>query len=117
MNNLEHKRKNAQQRARRVRTTIKGTAERPRLSVNVSNLHLTAQVIDDSTGQTLAYATTVGQKINGGMAAKAEAVGKDIAKKAMKAKITQVVFDRGSRKYHGRIKIVADTARSEGLEF
>lgn len=117
MNQLDNKRKNAYRRANRVRTIIKGTADRPRLSVNVSNLHLTAQVIDDSSGKTVAYATTVGQKISGTMSERAAWVGEQIAKKSLKAKVSKVVFDRGSRKYHGRIKNLADAARKNGLEF
>lgn len=117
MNYLVHKRENSSRRANRVRSVVRGTSQRPRLSVNVSNLHLTAQIIDDSSGRTVAYATTVGQKIEGSKTAQAEWVGSEIAKKAKKAKITKVVFDRGSRKYHGRIKNLADAARTGGLEF
>jgi large subunit ribosomal protein L18 len=100
-----------------VRTIVKGTAERPRLSVFISNLHVTAQIIDDSTGKTLAYATTVGKEASGNKTQRAEQVGKDIAAKAKKAKVKAVAFDRGSRKYHGRIKALADAARAEGMEF
>lgn len=117
MNNLKHKKMNADRRASRVRATVSGTAERPRLAVNVSNLHVTAQVIDDTTGKTLAYATTVGQKVTGTMSERAAWVGAEIAKKAKKAKLSTVVLDRGSRKYHGRVKALADAARAQGLEF
>jgi large subunit ribosomal protein L18 len=117
MNNLAHKRQNSARRANRVRTVVRGTAERPRLSINVSNLHISAQIIDDAAGKTLSYATTVGHKVEGSMSARAAWVGTEIAKKAKKAKITKVVFDRGSRKYHGRIKNLADAARQGGLEF
>lgn len=117
MNNLKHKRKIASQRANRVRATVHGTPERPRLAVRVSNLHVSAQIIDDSAGKTLAYATTVGQKITGTMTERAVWVGAEIAKKGKKAKISKVVLDRGSRKYHGRIKALADAARENGLEF
>ncbi|MBX4188662.1 50S ribosomal protein L18, partial [Candidatus Saccharibacteria bacterium] len=91
--------------------------ERPRLSVNISNLHITAQIIDDSQGKTLAYASTVGQSATGTKTDQAALVGKDLAVKAKKAKVTKVAFDRGSRKYHGRIKALADAARESGLEF
>ena len=117
MNRLDHKKKNAQRRAHRVRATVTGTAERPRMAVKVSNLHITVQLIDDVSGKTLAYATTVGQKLPGTMTEKAANVGVDIAKKAKKAKVSSVVFDRSSRKYHGRVKALADAARENGLEF
>jgi large subunit ribosomal protein L18 len=117
MNRLAHKSQNAQRRAQRVRTVVKGTPQRPRLSVHISNLHVTAQIIDDSTGQTLAYATTIGQTAGGNKTEQAGLIGKDIAGKAKKAKIKAVAFDRGSRKYHGRIKALADAARAEGMEF
>jgi len=117
MNNLKQKNANAQRRANRVRATISGTSIRPRLAVSISNLHVTAQIIDDSRSTTLAYASTVGRKLTGSMTEKAAEIGKDIATKAKKAKISKVVLDRGSHKYHGRIKALADAARSQGLEF
>lgn len=117
MNNLEHKKMNAGRRANRVRAVVSGTTERPRLAVKVSNLHITAQLIDDSTGKTLAYTTTVGQKATGTMTEKAAWVGSELAKKAKKAKVTKAVFDRASRKYHGRVKALADAARENGMEF
>ncbi len=104
-------------RANRTRAKIHGTAERPRLSVNFSNLHITAQIINDDKGTTLAYATTVGQKLSGTKTEKAAEIGKQIADKAKKAKITKVVFDRGSKLYAGRMSALADAARKEGLEF
>ena len=104
-------------RANRTRAKIHGTAERPRLSVNISNQHIIAQVIDDDQGITLAYATTVGSKISGSMTEKAAEIGKLIADKAKKAKVTKVVFDRGSKLYAGRMSALADAARKEGLEF
>lgn len=117
MNRLALKSKNAARRANRVRTVVKGTHDRPRLSVHISNLHITAQIIDDTTGRTLAHASTVGKPLNGNRTDKAAQVGKDIAAAAKKAKVKQVAFDRGARKYHGRIKALADAARKEGLEF
>lgn len=116
MNRLKHKRVTAGRRANRVRTVL-GNGSRLRLSVNVSHLHVTAQIIDDSKGNTVAYATSVGQKVEGNLSAKAAWVGTEIAKKAGKARLKQVAFDRGARKYHGRIKALADAARAEGLEF
>jgi large subunit ribosomal protein L18 len=117
MNRIAHKSMNASRRASRVRTIVKGTPQRPRLSVHISNLHITAQVIDDSAGKTLAYATTVGKSAAGSKTEQAALVGKEIAAKAKKAKVKAVAFDRGSRKYHGRIKALADAARAEGMEF
>lgn len=118
MNRLALTRAQKLRRTRRVRKQVVGTAERPRLSVNVSNLHVMAQIIDDSTSKTLVHSTTVGAKeATGTMTEKAAWVGKDIAKKAKAAKIKQVAFDRGGKLYHGRIKALADAAREEGLEF
>ena len=107
----------AEFRANRTRAKIHGTAERPRLSVNISNKHIIAQIIDDDKGVTLAYATTVGSKDKGSKTELAAKIGSEIAKKAKKAKIEKVVFDRGSRLYAGRLSALADAARKEGLEF
>ena len=104
-------------RANRTRAKIHGTAERPRLTVHISNMHITAQVIDDDKKTTLAYASTVGQKLKGTMTEKAAAIGKEIAEKAKKAKVKKVVFDRGANAYAGRLSALADAARKEGLEF
>jgi large subunit ribosomal protein L18 len=108
---------NKQLRKNRVRSTVSGTAERPRLSVFISNTHVSAQIIDDTTGKTLVSATSVGAKLTGTMSEKTAIIGKDIAVKAKKAKITKVVFDRNGRAYSGRLKALADAARNEGLEF
>jgi large subunit ribosomal protein L18 len=107
----------AEFRANRTRAKIHGTAERPRLSVNISNKHIIAQIIDDDKGVTLAYATTVGSKEKGSKTELATKIGSEIAKKAKKAKIEKVVFDRGARLYAGRLSALADAARKEGLEF
>ena len=81
-------------------------------------MHVTAQLIDDEAQQTLAYVTTVGDKAaTGSLTVKAQLIGKEIAQKAKQAKIKSVVFDRGGRLYHGRVKALADAARAEGLEF
>ena len=117
MNALAKKLLNKNLRKNRVRSKVSGTAERPRLTVTISNVHVSAQIIDDVTGATLAAATTVGKKVTGTMTEKAATVGTDIAKKAAKAKITTVVFDRNGRAYAGRLKALADAARKEGLEF
>lgn len=108
---------NAAFRAKRTRAKIHGTAERPRLSVHISNMHITAQVINDDESKTLAYATTVGSKLTGSKTEKAAAIGKEIATKAKKANVKTVVFDRGAKLYAGRMTALADAARKEGLEF
>ena len=105
-------------RKNRVRSTVSGTHERPRLSVYLSNMHVHAQIIDDQLGKTLASSTSAVLKdVKGSISEKAAAVGKDIAAKAKKVKVTKVVFDRNGRKYHGRLKALADAAREGGLEF
>lgn len=115
--NLAKKLLNRSLRKARVRSKIHGTAERPRLSVTISNLHVSAQLIDDDKGHTIASATTVGTKATGTMTEKCAVVGADIAKKAKKAKVTAVVFDRNGHQYAGRLKALAEAARKEGLEF
>jgi large subunit ribosomal protein L18 len=80
-------------------------------------MHVSAQVIDDDKGNTLVSATTVGTKATGTMTEKCAAIGSEIAKKAKKAKINTVVFDRNGRQYAGRLQALADAARKEGLEF
>ena len=104
-------------RTKRTRSKLHGTAERPRLTVFISNRHIVAQVVNDDKGVTLCYATTVGSKLSGTMTEKAAKVGAEIAKKAKAAKVKKVVFDRGSRLYAGRMSALADAARKEGLEF
>lgn len=109
---------NSRRRQHRVRTRIKDVSDRPRLSVFISNTHVSAQIIDDTSHKTLVSASTVGQKTEqGNLQAKAVWVGGQIAKAAKSAKIKKVVFDRGDKLYHGRIKALADAARAEGLEF
>ncbi len=117
MNRLNHKKFSAGRRAHRVRATIAGTASRPRLSVHVSTAHISAQVIDDTNGVTLASASSVGQKLNGTLIEKAAVIGAQIAESAKKAKVKKVVFDRGPKQFHGRVKVLADAARSAGMEF
>lgn len=118
MNRQAHTLHNRAQRKHRVRATVTGTAERPRLSVFISNRHVIAQVIDDTTHKTLAYATTVGNKDNKDtMTERAARIGTEIAKQAKAVKISKVVLDRGSKLYHGRVAALADAARKSGLEF
>ena len=102
----------------RVRAKVNGTKECPRLNVFRSNENIFAQIIDDVTGTTLVSSSSVELKLkNGGNIEGASLVGKDIATKAKKAKITKVVFDRGGYQYHGRIEALANAARENGLEF
>lgn len=117
MTALDKKNLNRTLRAARVRAKISGTAERPRLTVTISNKHVSAQLIDDIAQRTIAAATTVGTKQTGTMTEQAAAIGTDIAKKAKKAKITSIVFDRNGRQYAQRLAALADAARKEGLEF
>lgn len=117
MSNLAKKILNKGLRKNRVRAKVTGTAERPRLTVTISNKHISAQVIDDVKKHTLVAATTVGTKQAGTVTEQAALVGADIAKKAKKAKINAVVFDRNGRQYAGRLSALADAARKEGLEF
>ena len=113
MNAQKHKLKRAERRRYRVRKAIYGTPLKPRLSVSRSNLHISAQLIDDLNGVTLAAATSVGKSSglkHGGNVAAAKAVGTDIATKAKEKSIEKVCFDRGGRLYHGRVKALADAA-------
>jgi large subunit ribosomal protein L18 len=108
----------------RVRAKVAGTPQRPRLAVHRSNKHISAQLIDDLGGQTLAAASSVEPALRaqlgaagGGNVAGAQAVGRLLAERAKAAGVTKVVFDRGGFAYHGRVAALADAARTEGLEF
>jgi large subunit ribosomal protein L18 len=107
----------------RVRSKVQGTSARPRLAVHRSIRHISAQVIDDQAGRTLASASSVEPGLRaelgsagGGNVTGAEAVGRLLATRAKAAGITRVVFDRGGFAYHGRVAVLADAARDEGLE-
>jgi large subunit ribosomal protein L18 len=108
------------QRKARVSGSVRGSTERPRLSVFRSVKHIYAQIIDDTTGKTLVAANSdekaVGLK-HGGNKAAATAVGKALAGKAVAKGITQIAFDRNGYHYHGRVKALADAAREAGLKF
>jgi large subunit ribosomal protein L18 len=109
-------------RRMRVRNAIRGTSTRPRLSVFRSSMHIYAQIIDDERGVTLASASTLAPPVReivkyGGNVRAAIEVGKQIAEAAKAVGITQVAFDRGHYRYHGRVKALADAARSGGLQF
>ena len=107
-------------RHKRIRNTISGTKEIPRLCIFRSNTGIYAQIIDDETKTTLVSASSLDKELNltnGSNIEAAKIVGKAIAEKAKKAKITKVVFDRGGYLYHGRVASLADAARENGLEF
>lgn len=106
---INYKRK---RRIKRVRSKIFGTAEKPRFCVFLSNRYIYAQLIDDSKGNTLISVSTEGKTVK-----KAESLGESLGKKAKEKNIIDVVFDRRNYKYHGRIKALADGARSQGLKF
>ena len=103
-------------RHRRVRKKVTGTPERPRLAVYRSNRHIYAQIIDDRAGRTLVSSSTTATAADGAPKEKAKNVGLDVASKAKAAGITQVTFDRGGFRYHGRVQAVAEGAREGGLE-
>ncbi len=114
--------KGSERRKARVRKAIRARAYgRPRLSVHRSGKNIYAQVIDDSTGRTLAAASSLDKdikgKANGASVEGAAAVGKLVADRAKAAKVTEVIFDRGAYLYHGRVKALADAAREAGLQF
>lgn len=118
MSNLEGR---ARRRAR-IRNKISGSTERPRLSVFRSARHIYAQVVDDTKGSTLAYASTLSRDLKGTLESdsKTEAakkVGALIAKMCLERKVERVVFDRNGFLYHGRVKALADAAREAGLDF
>ena len=111
-----------ERRHRRVRVTVNGTPERPRLSVFRSLRHITAQVIDDTAGKTLVSASTLDAELEAQVKGlkktdQAKLVGKTLAERAKKAGVKAVVFDRGGYKYHGRIKALAEASREGGLDF
>jgi large subunit ribosomal protein L18 len=119
-NSAKHKRNARIKRHTRVRKHVRGTAERPRLAVFRSNKHISAQIIDDYRGHTLASASTLEASLRtGGTGNKdaATSVGRLLAERAKAAGVSKVVFDRGGFLYHGRVAAVAEGARDAGLEF
>ncbi|HEX3999921.1 MAG TPA: 50S ribosomal protein L18 [Pirellulales bacterium] len=122
---MNHEKAINRQRTRRsfrVRKRVRGSTERPRLSVFRSHKHIYAQVIDDALGRTLASASTSDTQLRdglkyGGNKGAAEAVGKAVAERAVAAGITKVCFDRGSAQFHGRVAALAEAARKAGLQF
>ena len=120
---IEDKEGLRKKRHKRVRSKVNGTPARPRLNVSRSLQHIYAQIIDDTTGRTLAHASTVDAALRGegpsagGNIAAAKAVGKLIAERGIEKGISAVVFDRGGYMYHGRVQALADSAREAGLLF
>lgn len=117
--NAKQKREARIRRHSRVRKKVRGTAERPRLAVFRSNRHISAQVIDDVAGRTLAAASTVEADLRAGATGNKDAateVGRLVAERAKAAGVERVVFDRGGFLYQGRVAAVADAARDAGLE-
>lgn len=121
MNILEKRRKLLRRKAR-VRLTLRGTSSRPRLSVYRSNSHIYAQIIDDTDGRTIVSASSCdpglrGRLKSGGNVEAAKQVGLLLAERAKAIPVNSVVFDRGGRLYHGRVKALAEAARSSGISF
>jgi len=118
MNSIDKKLKRVR-RHKKIRSVVSGTSERPRLSVFKSNKYIYAQLVDDVAGVTLAFSTSLGKNKgkNAKQIASAEAVGNDLAVKALEKKIKKVVFDRGGYVFTGRVKAIAGGARKGGLEF
>ena len=121
---MDHQRSKLHQQQRRrfrVRAGIKGTGERPRLSVFRSSKHIYAQLIDDFKGTTVATASSLDEALSsvkyGGNIKAAQAVGKRLAEVAKEKGISKAAFDRGHYRYHGRVKALADAAREGGLQF
>ena len=120
MARTDHKLELRRRRHARVRRRVRGTSERPRLAVFRSNKHISAQLIDDEAGRTLASASTTEESLrtsSGGNVDAAKAVGTLVATRGKAAGVGAVVFDRGGFAYHGRVAALADAARAEGLEF
>ncbi|MDO8914561.1 MAG: 50S ribosomal protein L18 [Coriobacteriia bacterium] len=122
MDKLKAKAAALARRQRRVRGKVRGDASRPRLRVTRSSAHIYAQVIDDVAGVTIASASSVDTELrstlkSGSNIDAAKAVGETVGRRAMEKGVSEVVFDRGGRLYHGRVKALADGARSAGLKF
>jgi large subunit ribosomal protein L18 len=118
----ENRKAKVQKRHQTIRLKVKGTAEAPRLAVHRSLKHIYAQIINDETGVTLVSASSMDKDMrekmaHGGNIEAAKLIGEEVAKKALKAGIKDVVFDRGGFLYHGRIQALADAAREAGLNF
>src|SRR5262245_52456779 len=119
----EKKQEGLERRHRRVRRKLRGTAERPRLAVTRSLMHVRALIVDDEQGKTLVQVSSTARSLASAAGEgslkmrRCAAVGTEIARMAREKGITKVAFDRGGRLYHGRVKAVADAARKGGLDF
>lgn len=115
---IKHNETKAQKRKRRVRGKMHGTAERPRLTISRTNKYISLQVINDDKQVTLIQASDMGKesKLKGSKTEKAKQVAEALLPLLSKAKVKKLVFDRGSYKYHGRVKIVAETLREGGIQ-
>ncbi len=122
MERLKAKTAGLARRKRRVRGKVSGTAERPRLRVTRSNAHIYAQLIDDVAGRTLVAVSSIDPELRGALKSganveAAKVVGEALGRRAVEAGVEEAVFDRGGRLFHGRVKALADGARSAGLRF
>jgi large subunit ribosomal protein L18 len=118
MNRLKTLAKRRKVRAFRTRARVRGTEERPRVSVYRTNMHIYAQMIDDESGRTICAANSKSMKLNyGGNVDAAKQVGEELGRLAKENKVERVGFDRGSYRYHGRVKALADALRASGLKF
>ena len=122
MGDVKHTERQREKRQRRVRVKVQGTAERPRLNVFRSLRHMYAQLIDDTVGKTVAAACTLDAEVREQLSEKkkseqAKVVGQVLAVRALEKGVKQVVFDRAGYRYHGRVKALAEGARSAGLQF
>lgn len=118
MGNQKSISKRRQRRAWRVRRKVRGTSDRPRITVHRTNKHTYAQIIDDESGRTLCAVSSLGLKLDqGGNVTAAKAVGEALGRRALELKIERVGFDRGRFRYHGRVKAIADAVREAGVKF
>jgi large subunit ribosomal protein L18 len=122
MNAQELKKVRRSRRAMATRASLRAHSKLPRLSVHRSTKHISAQVIDDATGRTLAAATSTAKSMSAELGGKTKSqraalIGAEIAKRAKAAGVEAVVFDRGPSRYHGRVKALAEAAREAGLKF
>lgn len=118
MNRLKRMDRRRQNRANRVRRRVRGTSERPRITIHRTNMHIYAQMVDDVNGTTLCEASSVSLKLGyGGNVDAAKKVGEALGQKAKDVKVAAAGFDRGAYRYHGRVKALADAVREAGVKF